>query len=220
VTISKPFAAGKVHVTVDQYAAFVRETRYDSPKSSPSDRSWRDPGFAQEGSHPVVNLKWADATAYVDWLAKKTGKPYRLLSEAEWEYAARGRTQPGGYQRFWFGNDEKEICRYANFEDRTAGQKEAPCDDGYTNTSPAGHYAPNAFGLYDMAGNAWQLTADCYHGTYNGAPDDGSVWGTCSGSHVIRGGSWFRSPLTLRAAFRMKEEGNSVGFRLARTLNP
>jgi formylglycine-generating enzyme required for sulfatase activity len=178
-----------------------------------------------------------------DWLARKTGKPYRLLSEAEWEYAARGRTQPGIHPRFWFGEDEKDLCRYGNFMDQKAGYKSAPCDDGYANTSPAGHYKPNDFGLYDMAGNAWQWTADCWHSGYDGAPTDGSVWtGGCQGSgHVARGGSWFSQP-GLRAAERGGlwyvdnrsysryvggngsgsgiTEYNDLGFRVARTLTP
>jgi formylglycine-generating enzyme required for sulfatase activity len=162
-------------------------------------------------------VSWDDAKAYVTWLAKKTGKPYRLLSEAEWEYAARGRTSPGTYPRFWFGNDEKEICRYGNSGTST-------CDDGYKYTSPAGHYAPNTFGLYDMAGNAWQWTADCYHDNYNGAPDNGSAWEPtpCNSRRIIRGGSWYNGPRDLRAARRFwnSVESYDFGFRLARTLAP
>jgi len=153
-----------------------------------------------------------------------------MLSEAEWEYAARGRTSPGAYPRFWFGDDEKDLCRYSNGADQTArdgiegakGWPVAPCNDGYARTSPAGHYLPNAFGLYDMAGNAWQWTADCYHDSYNGAPADGSAWttGTCAGSGVVRGGSWFYDPRILRSAQRywFFDENYSSGFRLARTL--
>jgi formylglycine-generating enzyme required for sulfatase activity len=105
-------------------------------------------------------VSWDDANTYANWLAKRTGKPYRLLTEAEWEYAARGRTTPGAYPRFRFGDDATDLCRYANGVDRPAA---APCADGYAFTSPAGRYEPNAFGLYDMAGNAWQLTADCFN---------------------------------------------------------
>jgi hypothetical protein len=107
------------------------------------------------------------------------------------QYAARGRTAPGVYPRFWFGDDEKDLCRYGNFWDQKTYGTDAPCNDGYARTSPAGHYAPNAFGLYGMFGNAWQWTADCPHGDYNGAPADGSAWttGTCTSSVVLRGGS-------------------------------
>jgi formylglycine-generating enzyme required for sulfatase activity len=237
VTIGRPFAVGKFHVTVDQFAVFAQETGFSAHRWC----DWRSPPFfaqenslphpAQEGSHPVVCVNWDDVKAYVDWIAKKTGKPYRLLSEAEWEYAARGRTSPGTYPRFWFGDDERDLCGYVNFWDQTLGNAEAPCNDGYEGTSPAGHFAPNAFGLYDMAGNAWQLTADCYHynynhggySGYNGAPTDGSAWPirTCF-SRVIRGGGFGSDPMQLRAANR-NAGGDAhylIGFRLARTLAP
>jgi formylglycine-generating enzyme required for sulfatase activity len=260
VTIRK-VAIGKLHVTVDQFAAFVKETEYDAnPKSSgrwclsfdedygltgSEDRSWLNPSFPQSGSHPVVCVSWDAAKAYVDWLAKKTGKLYRLVSEAEWEYAATGRTTPGAYPRFWFGNDEKDLCRYGNFWDQKAldsvkailmerfrpPDKPAPCNDGYDRTSPAGHYKPNAFGLYDMLGNADQWTADCWHDSYdsgyNRAPGDGSAWTTAClvhGQHVLRGGSWYADPIGLRSASRGGASddyrASFIGFRVARTLTP
>jgi formylglycine-generating enzyme required for sulfatase activity len=236
VTIGKPFAVGRQHVSVDQFAAFVRETGYEASSkcytyesgkwSERASRSWRNPGFVQEGSHPAVCLTWNDGKAYVDWLANKTKKPYRLLSEAEWEYAARGQTSPGAYSRFSFGYGEKDPCRYSNGADHRAlngiNSAEDFCDDGYAYTSPTGHYEPNAFGLYDMFGNAWQWTADCWHDNYNSAPADGSAWtiGTCSSGHVIRGGSWYDSARYPRAALRNGyfSEDDRIGFRLARTL--
>jgi formylglycine-generating enzyme required for sulfatase activity/uncharacterized caspase-like protein len=229
VKISKPFAVGKLHVTVDQFAAFVRQTGYIDVTwkcttfegSKPREISWRSPGFAQEGSHPVVCMSWEAAKAYVDWLAKKTGRPYRLLSEAEWEYAARGKTSPAAYPRFWFGNDEKVLCRYGNIWDQKGGNNGAPCNDRYANTSPTGHYEPNSFGLYDMLGNARQLTADCWHGDYSGAPADGSAWTTgCTDiSRVVRGSAWNDSQASSNTARRIVfSGGNSVGFRVARTL--
>ncbi len=238
VTIGRPFAVGKFHVTVDQFAAFVQETRYAAGSkcykwaADGSPGSWRDPGLVQEGSHPVVCVSFGDAKAYVNWIAKKTGKAYRLLSEAEFEYAARGQTSPGEYPRFWFGNDESDLCRNANGSDQAErnnlpaakNSAIAPCNDGYVYTSPAGHYTPNAFGLFDMAGNAWQWTEDCWHDSYSGAPSDGSPWTTtCDSSiRVVRGGSWRYFPRALRAAFRFKNADTSyyvdLGFRLARTL--
>jgi formylglycine-generating enzyme required for sulfatase activity len=219
VTFGRPFGVGKLHVTIDQFAEFVRETAYraSSTCGRAEGSSWRNPGYAQEGSHPVVCVSWDDAKAYVDWLSRKTGRPYRLLSEAEWEYAARGRLSSGAYPRFWFGDDEKELCRYGN-------SKGVSCNDGYSFTSPAGHYQPNAFGLYDLSGNAWQWTADCWHDSYNGAPSDGSAWtaGTCSG-RVVRGGSWGEAARELRSARRLSgdaADGNRIGFRVARTFVP
>jgi formylglycine-generating enzyme required for sulfatase activity len=243
VTIAKPFAVGKFHITVDQFAAFVTETGYDAGSKcwtfedgkgeERSSRSWRNPGFTQGGSHPAVCLNWNDAKAYVAWLARKTGKTYRLLTEAEWEYAARVRIEPGAYPRYSFGNDEKDLCRYGNGADQTAkssiaGAKDwavAPCSDGYAYTSPVGSFAANGFALYDMQGNAWQWTEDCYHDSYAGAPSDGSAWttGDC-GSRVVRGGSWVASPQVLRSANRnggtTGDPVSSLGFRVARTLTP
>ena len=241
VTIAKPFAVDKFDVTKAQFAAFVAETKYDAGSNcyayennkwvEKRGRSWRDPGFTQDGTHPAVCLNWDDATAYVDWLARKTGKPYRLLTEAEWEYAARGRTAPGSHPRFWFGDDEKDLCRNGNGADQTGRDRFkwtdgfAPCRDGYATTSPVGSFAANAFGLYDMLGNAWQWTADCYHDSYQGAPADGSAWtiGDCS-RRVVRGGSWIDDPRILRAAIRgwltTEDRNGDLGFRVGRTLTP
>jgi formylglycine-generating enzyme required for sulfatase activity len=216
VTIAAPFAVGRLHVMVRQFAAYVNET-------GSSSKHWQNPGYAQDGTHPVVDVTWHEAKAYVDWLAAKTGKPYRLLSEAEWEYAARGRTSPGTYPRFWFGDDEKELCRYGNFRDQAYGEASAACNDGYNRTSPAGHYQPNAFGLYDMLGNAWQWTVDCWHDNYDDAPADGSAWtaGNCM-RHVLRGGGWNDGPGFLRVAKRRMGTTNNqdFSFRVARTLTP
>jgi formylglycine-generating enzyme required for sulfatase activity len=240
VTIARPFAVGKFDITVDQYTAFVAQGGYDTgsscltfedgkPEERPG-RSWRNPGFSQEGSHPAVCLGWNDAEAYVAWLSRQTGKTYRLLTEAEWEYAARARTEPGQYPFYFFGNDAKDLCRYGNVADQTAksvagveGSTIAPCNDGYAYTSPSGSFAANGFGLYDMQGNAWQWTQDCYHDSYKGASSDGAAWmsGDCDG-HVLRGGSWIDPPVNLRAAIRIwdtsDDRTSSGGFRVARTL--
>jgi formylglycine-generating enzyme required for sulfatase activity len=235
VQISRPFAAGKFHITVDEFAAFVTETGYDAGSNCLAfmygrrelreDSSWRDPGFAQSGSHPVVCLNWNDAKAYVAWLSRKTEKPYRLLTEAEFEYAARA----GTATRYFFGDDEKDMCRYGNGADQTAKSRIPadwtflPCYDGYAYTSPIGGFSPNAFGLYDMHGNAREWLEDCWHDDYNGAPSDGSAWtaGDCS-RRVLRGGAWLDSPWDLRAASRSQTTTSlrnyGIGFRLGRTL--
>jgi formylglycine-generating enzyme required for sulfatase activity len=243
VKVGKPLAAGKFHVTVDQFSAFVTETGYDPGSKcwtfedgkgeERSGRSLLNPGFTQGGSHPAVCLNWSDAKAYVDWLARKTGKTYRLLTEAEWEYAARARTVPGVYPRYSFGNDEKDLCSYGNDADQTAktsipGAKDwtvAACNDGYAYTSPVGSFAANGFGVHDMQGNVWQWTEDCYHDSYAGAPSDGSAWttGDC-GRRVVRGGSWSNDPKSLRSASRYRDTPDyrdfNLGFRVGRTLTP
>src|ERR1700693_6185899 len=241
VTIGKPFGVGKFHVTVDQFAAFVTETGYDAGSKcwtfedgkaeERQGRSWRNPSFTQGGSHPAVCVTWTDAEAYVAWLARKTGKTYRLPTEAEWEYAARARTAPGAYPRYSFGDDEKDLCRYGNGVDQRAkstipgatNSAIASCDDGYAYTSPAGSFAANGFGLFDMQGNAWQWTEDCYHDSYAGAPSDGSAWTSGGlGRRVLRGGSWLYAPGYLRAAFRGRYSSvgrtNDLGFRVGSTL--
>ncbi|MCL2717126.1 MAG: formylglycine-generating enzyme family protein [Alphaproteobacteria bacterium] len=238
VTIARPFAVGKFHVTVDQFAAFASATGYDAGLScsgwtgSKGDKwrgwSWKNSGFAQSGNHPAVCLNWNDAQAYVAWLSKETGKDYRLLTEAEYEYATRA----GSQTRYFFGDDEEELCRYGNGLDRTAqaeipgasGFRAAPCSDGSAYTSPAGNFAENNFGLYDMYGNALSWLEDCSHDTYDGAPADGSAWteGNCD-RRVLCGGAWYSDPWYLHAAGRFGLTStlriNSVGFRVARTLS-
>jgi formylglycine-generating enzyme required for sulfatase activity len=235
LSIAQPFAAGKFAVTVDQFAAFVTDTQHDVGSSCRTleggkneerqGRSWRDPGFPQSGSHPAVCINFADAEAYADWLSAKTGKRYRLLTEAEWEYAARA----GTTTRFFFGDDEKDTCRYGNGTDLEAKRRvpglgpSAPCSDGYAYTAPAGSFLPNAFGLYDMHGNARQWVEDCFHASYIGAPTDGSAWtGVNCTMRVQRGGAWGYRPANLRSAYRDGIEPalrrSFTGFRVARTL--
>jgi formylglycine-generating enzyme required for sulfatase activity/uncharacterized caspase-like protein len=237
VTIREPFAVGKFHVTRDQFAAFISATGSDAASScvawqsrpkQRATRSWEDPGFDQDGSHPVVCVNWNDAKAYVDWLAGQTGKPYRLLSEAEWEYAARA----GSSTRYSYGNDEKDLCRHGNSADQTARSANsttvrpfASCRDGFANTSPVGSFTANGFGLFDMQGNAAQWTEDCYHDGYRDAPTDGSAWtsGDCA-LRSLRGGAWDNSPNGLRVANRfwnVNDTSSRVydsGLRVARTL--
>ncbi len=200
VTINYRFAIGKYPVTRDEYAQFASETSANS--------EWRSPGFTQTGSDPVVNVSWDDAKAYVRWLSEKTGQNYRLPSEAEYEYAERAGTSTA----YWWGDSDADLCSYANG---------APCN--HHGTVPVGSYPANAFGLYDMAGNVWEWTEDCWNPSYAGAPDDGSAWtsGDC-GQRVVRGGSWVGFSYILRSAlrFRLNTGGRftALGFRVARTL--
>jgi sulfatase modifying factor 1 len=172
-----------------------------------------------------VCVSWADAQAYVRWLSRKTGKGYRLLSESEWEYAARAGTTT---RRPW-GDVAEAGCAHANIADATA-RRIVPgitlgtaCDDGHAYTSPAGTYHANAFGLHDMLGNVWEWTADCWSESHVGAPADGSARmdGDCS-YRVLRGGSWSNNSDGIRSAHRNGEalgtRFGGYGFRVARTL--
>lgn len=232
VTIPRGFALGKYHVARAEFAVFQRET--DRPMGSdcwvvkpgpspsldnPRNASWKNPGYEQTDHDPVACVLWEDAVAYAAWLSKKTGKSYRLPSEAEWEYAARAGTAGA---RYW-GDDRNQACRYANVFDRTAyptfsGVPRDPatsfdCSDGYVYTSPVGSFEPNAFGLHDMLGNAWQWVADCWHRSYESAPADGSprLTGDC-GFRVTRGGSWNNVAWSIRSSYR---NGVPVGLRVS-----
>jgi formylglycine-generating enzyme required for sulfatase activity len=232
----RAFAAGKFEVTHAEYAAFVAASGYQPTPGCLTDRdapgwgfdpkaSWADPDFPQGDRQPVVCVNWADASAYVTWLSQKTGKTYRLLSEAEWEYAYRA----GTTTEFFWGDKPEDMCAYANGGDLTMKVHfpEWPavnCDDGYVDTAPVGSFKPNAFGLYDMAGNAWEWTADCAAPAYGVQPTDGTAYtgGACS-SRVLRGGSWGWGVVDLRAAQRNIRlpptiKGGDAGFRVARDL--
>jgi formylglycine-generating enzyme required for sulfatase activity len=235
VRIQRPFALGLTEVTRAQYEAFVSDTGHPVPGGcsvesaeavgvwEPSETaSLRAPGFDQTGEHPVVCVSWSDAQAYVAWLSRRTGEPYRLLSEAEWEYAARAGSTGA---RFW-GRSADTGCRFVNGADETARVSRprwvtAACDDGYLFTSPAGTMRANAFGVHDTVGNVWEWVEDCFVRDYTGAPSDGSarVASGCA-TRVIRGGSWASSPDQLRAAKRSGdrpgERYNILGFRVAR----
>ena len=171
------------------------------------------------------------------WVGRRTGASYRLLSEAEFEYSARGKTRPGSYPAYFFGADAKDFCRYGNGMDTTGKRKVPgvtwtvlPCDDGYAYTSPVGSFAANPFGLSDMHGNLWQWVEDCWHEGYEEKgekpPIDGSAWTTTGdcGRRVVRGGSWSNQPGYLRAAVRSRNpranRSSGSGLRVARTLNP
>lgn len=173
-------------------------------------------------------MTWEDASTYVAWLSQKAGADYRLLSEAEWEYAARAGTTT---TRFW-GDDGNMSCGHANGADLTAKAQvpqlsnapTANCNDSYAYTAPVGSYRANAFGLHDMLGNVYEWTQDCWSANYVGAPTDGSAWimtGNC-GVRVLRGGGWADPRRSLTSAYRapnptIRFRGSTVGFRVART---
>ena len=233
VNIPKPFAVGKYEVTVGQYTEFVRETGHKTANCYyPEDQSWDNPGFNQTNNHPVVCVSWDDASAYIDWLSMKAEHEYRLLTEAEWEYAARAGTTTA----YHFG--------------RTILDNMAQYDS--TGTAVVGSFPANEFGLHDMHGNVWEWAEDCWHDNYTGAPTNGSAWlngcrkgneDDCEGYsgdplrlceglvvgkelRVLRSGSWNYGAVSLRSAIRGRYSETSrlynYGFRVARdlTTNP
>jgi formylglycine-generating enzyme required for sulfatase activity len=200
VTLRQPFAVSKFEVTFEEWDACVATAGCS-----------RVPDHWGRAEMPVLNVSWDDAKQYVGWLSQLTGKEYRLLTEAEWEYAARA----GANTRYSWGDD--------------AGVGNANCDGcgsqwDLQQTAPAGSLKPNAFGLYDMHGNVWEWVEDSWHETYDGAPTDGSAWlaGGDPSFRIVRGGSWRNDSELVRAAVRVRRHINvrfdTLGFRVARTL--
>jgi formylglycine-generating enzyme required for sulfatase activity len=199
--VLRPFAVARFEVTFELWEVCVR---LQGCAAQPWDQGWGS------NARPVINVSWGEAQQFVAWLARRTGKPYRLLSEAEWEYAARA----GSARAYPWGNEiGKGNANCAGCGSRWDGRQ----------TAPVGSFAANAFGLFDVAGNVWEWVEDCYHDSYHGAPDDGSArsYGTCA-SRTIRGGSWNDHPQLLRSANRSGVSAdfrdNGVGFRVARSL--
>jgi formylglycine-generating enzyme required for sulfatase activity len=201
VMIAKPFAIAKYQVTFAEWDMCVATG--DCPHVP--DGGWG------HGERPVINVSWDDAKQYVAWLSRLTGKTYRLLTEAEWEYAARA----GTTTLYSFGDDVAELQYYAWYTVNSDGK-----------THPVGEKKPNAFGLYDMHGNVSEWVEDPWHGNYNGAPSDGSAWveGGDPSWHVLRGSNWVDAPELLRSAsrngFNTGGRRNDFGFRVGRTLTP
>lgn len=198
VTIARPFAVSKHEINFGDFDRFAAADAVD------------DAGWGR-GRQPVVNVSWNEAKEYVAWLSSQTGRTYRLLTEAEWEYAARA----GSTTQFTWGSK--------------IGQGNANCGGcatewDYYQTAPVGSFAPNAFGLHDVHGNVWEWVEDCWNGSYEGAPSDGSAWlsGDCS-RRILRGGSYDDFHYDLRSAVRFThapdERNSSLGFRVARTLD-
>ncbi|MFN4185468.1 MAG: formylglycine-generating enzyme family protein [Hyphomonas sp.] len=209
VNIDYPFAAGRYEVTFSEWDACVADGGCGG--YSPLDEGWG------RGDRPVIHVSWLDAQAYVDWLSAKTGQEYRLLSEAEWEYLARG----GVKHAFSWGRWPSH--QHANYGEKNCCVGVASGADEWTHTSPAGSFPPNAFGVYDMAGNAYEWVEDCYQASYEGAPSDGSPFlnGDCE-RRRIRGGAWYSDPGRVRPSYRAYQAPSQrdyvIGFRVARDM--
>lgn len=234
VTFAKPFALARTDVTRGQFAAFVAETHFHSVRGCQTisaerrernpEASWDNPGFDQTDNDPVVCVGSGEIDAYLRWLQRVTGKPYRLPTEAEWEYAARAGTTTA----FYWGEDPGQLCQYENSADLTAHEAGATihieCRDGFARTAPVASFKPNPWGLYDMLGNVTVIMQDCANDGYAGAPSDGSAWttGDCA-LHAARkanygiGRAWvFRAAARLREPILVRRDRG--GFRVALSL--
>lgn len=242
----KAFRLAKYEVTVGQFRQFVEATGYtpspDCWRLAKTDwgmdggpGAWNTPAFAPSQFHPVMCVSWDDAHAYLQWLSQRSGRRFRLPSEAEWEYAARA----GGAGRYPFGDDPEALCAHANVLDRTGkaaveqltgkARKGLACEDGQALTAVVGLYRPNAWGLHDMLGNVGEIVEDCQHLDYRGAPADGSAWtGDCKEFHgsamvIHRGGSYSSgaaaaSPSERGHTGRDNHSSTGEGFRIAEDL--
>jgi formylglycine-generating enzyme required for sulfatase activity len=238
VVIARRIAIGRFEVTVDQFSAFVTETgmtvgntcrvivEFDGSTAvfGRPEASFRDPGFDTTGSHPAVCISWHEAQAYAAWLSRRTGKQYRLPTEAEWEYAARADTQTS----YSFGDDETELCSRARFADlgsRFVWRGSCRSDTATYGPIPVGKLRPNQWGIFDMHGNAWEWVEDCWTPNASEIPTDGSPFsrpGKCE-MGVIRGGSFASGPQRVRSATRfpmaVASHFQNNGFRIALSLD-
>lgn len=252
VRISQAFYLGQHEVTVGQFRRFIEQSgyppeseadgtggygynpQYDPAASVRGDAfegrdtrySWRNPGFTQSDDHPVVNVTWNDAQALAQWLSRTEGHTYRLPTEAEWEYACRAGTRTLYPQ----GDDPQGLVGVANTFDQRAAplwpqwrQHALTGDDGYAFTAPVGHYAPNALGLYDMLGNAWEWVSDLHGDTYYAESPRTDPQGPATGNvRVRRGGSWHTWSFYARCGYRNWNTPQTrytlVGMRLVREI--
>lgn len=244
VSFLRGFAIGQSEVSVAEFKAFVERTRYrtDAQKNGFSlvyhhysarldkkeNVSWRKNYEGEEASDqdPVVHVSWNDAQAYVKWLARETGKPFRLPSEAEFEYVVRG----GRSSKYWWGNGSPKLAvENLTGEDDSSRLRRnwasyfEDYGDKYWGPAPVGSFTENPYGLFDIAGNVGEWVEDCWHDSYMRAPVDGSSWVNpgCK-LRVIRGGYWASSPEQTRSAFRLSAQPDRsdarIGFRVARDL--
>ncbi|CAN0222988.1 unnamed protein product, partial [Phaeothamnion confervicola] len=227
VTIPQAFAVGKSHITRGQFAAFVEATGHKAEGGCFGTADGKE--YTMEAKcHPVVCVNWHDASSFIKWLAEQTGKPYRLMSEAEAEYVARGTTTANSQTRYFFGNDPNALCAHSNGADQTMKAKDpivSPCSDGYVYTAPVKSFKPNPFGLHDVHGNAYSWTQDCWNESNTGNPGDGTArsTGRCD-IRVFRGGSWVDPPVSMRSSFRSRSSIDQrliyISFRVARAIAP
>jgi formylglycine-generating enzyme len=251
VRITRPLYFGTYHVTVGQFRKFVDDTGYrttielsaanatnifssDSTANESGEKGkscWKNPGFEQTDEHPVVWISWNDASAFCKWLSEKEGEQYRLPTEAEWEYACRA----GNSTRWVFGDNPEELGKFANIGDISTSARfkwfgsANKAEDGFPITSPVGQFKPNAFGLFDMHGNAWQWCLDWYKTDYylESPTDDPTGPGhgyRARGYRVLRGGSWLSHPwecCTAYRSFQLPTERDcfQIGFRVVRSVN-
>ncbi|CAD5108454.1 Formylglycine-generating enzyme [Pseudomonas carbonaria] len=214
VTFARPFAISRFYVTAGEWDVYAKETgiTLENGDTRPGRECINGkPRYPQGPRQPAVCVDYEDVRAYISWLAEKTGKPYRMISEAEREYAARA----GSEGRFPFDDKNSfDLTKHAN----TLGAA-----DGYEYTSPVDSFPPNDFGVYDMHGNVYEWVADCWHPNYVGAPTDGSAWmeEDCK-AHHIRGNDWLSQSIFSRSANRNVRKpdvrGDWIGFRVARDL--
>ena len=215
VGIERPFALARHPVSVGEWRAFVKATGWEG---GGAETDWDNPGFVQNEQHPVVGVSWNDAQLYLAWLRERTGRQYRLPSEAEWEYACRAGTRTA------FNVGDTISTEQANY-DGLYVYNGGPRGVYRGGTSPLGTFAPNPWGLYDMHGNVWEWVQDVVHDNYEGAPVDASAWETDGDTsrRILRGGSWLYHPRYLRSALRngfsTVLSNDIVGFRVARTLD-
>ena len=240
VSIRRPFAAGVYEVTNAEFGAFIEATGHQAGTkcriwdgetiTERPGKDWADPGYGRppRPDEPAACVNWNDAKAYAQWLADTTGEPYRLLSEPEWEYLARG---GGPKTRYSWGDGDEGACKYANVFDLSGKQSKVPrpyepvnCDDGFSGVAPVGQLEPNIYGVYDIIGNVWEWVEDCYVMTYldSQTTEQAQVTHGCD-RRGVRGGSWSTTISRQRPEFRGRDPVELVtqifGFRVARDLD-
>lgn len=213
IRIAKDFAIGRYEIMREEFAVFAADAKHQATKGCAVDgrrswsHSWQSPGFEQNGKHPVVCVSFNDAKAYTAWLSKKSGKKYRLPSEAEWEFAARAGSQDAYYM------GPNIAASHGNF---------GRARDG---TAPVGYFGSNQSGVFDVHGNVWEIMEDCWNADLSFLPQDGRALGLLGNCEyrALRGGGWDSPPELVRAAMRTSAgngaASNAMGFRVARSID-